>query len=48
MLWSVSAEPTVLNGGFAKASFPGTVMAEVVTVIAILPSPQKGAAAALV
>jgi hypothetical protein len=47
-LWSASAEPTVFNGGFAKASFLGTVMAEVVAVVAVLSSPQKGAAARLV
>jgi hypothetical protein len=47
MLWSASAEPTVFDGGFAKVSFLGTVMAEVGAVVVVLPSSQKGAAARL-
>ena len=35
----------VFDGGFAEVSFPGAVMAKVVVVVSVLPSPQKGAAA---
>jgi len=40
----VAGSATVFDGGFVEASFPGTVMVEVVAVIAVPPSPRGAAA----